>query len=335
MEAYARSFKDMHVIVLTGKPGLVRKSFGNIHLYPAGSRSRIGRLLKARALLRIVPRVDIVTAQDPFECGLVALVATRRRGAALHIQVHTDLFSPAFKHHSFLNTIRVRIALSILRRADAVRAVSGRVKRSIEKRLRTKRPIAVLPIFVDVVRFQAVGQDPALVARFLRFRTKLLLVSRLESEKHPALAVRALAQTPSDTCLIIVGEGSEHARLAKLIHALHLADRVFLEGRHASAKYYKVADLVLVTSRYEGYGRVFIEAGAAGKPVLSTDVGIAREAGATIADQTEFGHALRSWIESGRREGRLPEYPYRSFDAYVDAYCADIIRSCGALPKSP
>ncbi len=43
------------------------------------------------------------------------------------------------------------------------------------------------------------------------------------------------------------------------------------------ASYYKTADLFLLTSNYEGYGRTIIEAMAAGCPVVMTDVGIAGE----------------------------------------------------------
>jgi glycosyltransferase involved in cell wall biosynthesis len=224
----------------------------------------------------------------------------------------------------------------VLPRADCVRTVSARIKRSLEARNYTlKTTPSVLPIFVDVERFRNVSPDPQLLARFSRFKTKLLLVSRLESEKNPGLAISALLGTPQDTCLIVVGEGSGRRLLAERARALHLSDRVFLEGRHASARYYALADLVLVTSHYEGYGRVFVEAGAAGKPVLSTDVGIARESGAIISSENDFPSALASWIQGGPRTGTLKEYPYRTFEEYVRAYCEDITRSCGAPLKSP
>jgi glycosyltransferase involved in cell wall biosynthesis len=336
MEAYAAHFRETHLLILTSRRGLVPQVRGSVHLHPAASRSRIARFFRAWSALRLIPHTDVITAQDPFECGLLALLASRRSSAALHIQVHTDFLSPAFARHSFLNRARVFISRFVLPRADALRTVSKRVADSLtHANIELKTPPSVLPIFVDIERFRNIRPDTELSARFSRFKTKVVLVSRLESEKNPALAVRALAETPMDTCLIVVGEGSERARLFEQARALRLSDRVFLEGRHASPKYYALADLVLVTSRYEGYGRVFVEAGAAGKPVLSTDVGIAREHNAVIADEKEFGRALRAWIERGAREGHLPEYPYRSFEAYVEAYCADIIRSCEAPRKTP
>lgn len=43
------------------------------------------------------------------------------------------------------------------------------------------------------------------------------------------------------------------------------------------ASYYKGADVYLLTSNYEGYGRTAVEAAACGLPVVMTDVGLAGE----------------------------------------------------------
>jgi glycosyltransferase involved in cell wall biosynthesis len=55
--------------------------------------------------------------------------------------------------------------------------------------------------------------------------------------------------------------------------------------------YLSRADLVLSTSREESYGASIIEALAAGVPVVAPNVGIAREAGAVIADRDIVGLA--------------------------------------------
>ena len=99
---------------------------------------------------------------------------------------------------------------------------------------------------------------------------------------------------------------------------------VFFEDGKDVAPYYALTDLVLFPSKYDGYGMVIIEALAAGKPVLSTDVGIAREAGAIIAKPEEFPNALLEWFKSGPRTAELKNYQYKNFDEYIAAYCADI-----------
>ena len=71
-----------------------------------------------------------------------------------------------------------------------------------------------------------------------------------------------------------------------------------------------------------------VEALAAGKPVLATDVGVAREAGAIVASPERFAGMLADWFEQGMRVGKLLHYPYQNFDEYVSAYTADIL-ACG------
>ena len=134
-------------------------------------------------------------------------------------------------------------------------------------------------------------------------------------------------QCHSNTCLIIVGEGSKRKELESLVREKNIVGRVFFEGTTAAIEYYPIADLVLVTSRYEGYGLVIIEALAAGKPVISTDVGVARSTGAIIASEQEFPAALADWFRGGPRTMQLKNYPYKNFEEYISEYCKDVI-SC-------
>ncbi len=321
-EAYARAFGALDDISFSlVSDGFAERRSGQLAVYPTNSAAKIFYGLDALRIARRLPRPDVISAQDPFEAGLIAYVIARMQGVPLHVQVHTDLFDPAYHAHSILNTIRVMIARFVLARAGSIRVVSERIKRSIEKHSAFSCPIFVLPIFADVEMLRQAPPHQALAARFSSFNTKLLFVGRLEREKHPCLAVEAFAlSAPADACLIIVGTGSERALLEDKVRKLKVAERVFFEGEQAAAPYYSVADLVLVTSRYEGYGLVIVEALASGTPVLSTDVGIAREAGAQVVSGDAFPEALREWFTNGKREGILRDYPYQSFEEYVAAY---------------
>lgn len=323
--AYADVFGSLDIIGFSRKgDGFKEHHDGPLHLYPTNSAMRL--LYGIDALLRAskLPWPDVVSAQDPFEAGLTAYAISRFVQKPLHVQVHTDFLSPAYARHSLLNRFRVLVAGFVLRRAARVRVVSERIRISIQTRYALQAPVTVLPIYVDVGRFRALERDALLEQRFVTFSHRLLYVGRFEPEKDPCLALRAFARAaPKSTCLIMVGTGSEFAYVRALARDLGVADRVFFEGEADPGPYYAIADLVLVTSRYEGYGLVIIEALAAGKPVLSTDVGVAREAGAITAEG-EYAEALRSWLESGPREGRLSGYPYTNFEEYVAQYCDDI-----------
>ncbi len=302
-----------------------KEHVGSVTLHPTNSYTPPLRLLDAVRIGRTIRGADIVTTQDPFETGLAAWIIAQAKGLPLHVQVHTDLFSPAYGALNLKNRIRVKIARFVLRRATRIRVVSARIKRSIEEQLSPTATITVLPIFTDIERFKHAPFDRDLIQRFSAFTKKILVVSRLEPEKNVALAIRSFAMAaPKDACLIIVGGGTLRASLGKTVAELKIANRVFFENPADVALYYKLADLVLVPSHYEGYGLVVLEALAAGKPVLSTDVGVSRESGALIATRDTFADSLREWFKSGPRVGHMGPYPYRNFEEYVSAYCEDI-----------
>lgn len=321
--AYGEHFDSLMIIVLSivshGPVSLSEK----VKVFSTCSDSRFVTGLGALLLARDLPKPDVVTVQDPFETGLIGWLIARLRGAKLHVQVHTDLFAPAFRHTS-LNRLRFLIARFVLPHADRVRVNSNRIKEGIAKNQLSTAPVTVLPIYTDIAKFQS-AHAGILAGRFSKFKARLLVVARLEKEKNVMLAIDSFAKVaPHDVCLIIVGDGRERRALEKRAAQLGLSVRIFFEGKTDPLPYYAAADLLLVPSLYEGYGNVIIEALAAGKPVLATDVGIALDAGAYVTDPEHFADALKEWLEKGDRVGVLKQYPYQSFEEYVQKYTDDI-----------
>ena len=105
----------------------------------------------------------------------------------------------------------------------------------------------------------------------------LLGIGRLEPQKDWGLAIRAFAKAQTEGReLFIYGEGSERARLTALIERLGLVGRVHLPGFvEGMEKVIEQADLLLLTSRYEGRPNVVVEALAAGSPVVATESSVA------------------------------------------------------------
>ncbi|MBI2612503.1 glycosyltransferase [Candidatus Kaiserbacteria bacterium] len=332
--AYAKYFDELHVLCISEGTPFAAVRDGNLTIYPSSPPapffSKLSRRIRAAySIAGIISRygIDVVSVQDPFETGVAALIGMMGLGATFHVQVHTDFLSPNYRRLSLINRIRALIAGFVLRRASRIRVVSEHIKASIQEQYHLNVPISALPIFADVERIHRASPDEKLLVRFAAYKTKLLVVSRLEPEKNVGLAIRAFARSaPRDVCLIIVGSGSERLSLQRFAKRLNVAERVFFDADAEAAPYFKFADLVLVPSKYEGYGLVIIEALAAGKPVLATDVGIAREAGAIVTTEEKFADALAEWFKSGPRTGELKNCPYKNFDEYVRAYCDDIKR---------
>jgi glycosyltransferase involved in cell wall biosynthesis len=201
----------------------------------------------------------------------------------LQIQIHTDVFSPYFWRESFLNKIRVLLAKFLLPKADGIRVVSERIKQSLTaKNLELKAEPVVLPIFVDTKKIQSAKIKTDLHKKYPGYDFIILMASRLTKEKNIGLAIEAMKEILSakrltlNPLLLLVGDGPEENNLKSKSSQLK-ANVAFEPWTTDLASYYKTADLFLLTSNYEGYGRTVIEAMAAGCPVVMTDVGLAGE----------------------------------------------------------
>lgn len=282
---YGRLVSEFHVIVFAKKSlGFREESFPpNIFLYPTNSYTPLGYIWGAiKQGLKLeyhTIRIDVVTTQDPFETGLVGFILARLLGAKLHIQIHTDFMSPYFARESLKNRIRVRLAKLILPRADALRVVSERIKRSLDGIVKEGTLITVLPIFSDQKSLGVSTND--LKEKYPQFEKHILMASRLSSEKNIILALKAIKEISTKhprMGLIIVGSGPEEARLKNFVQKNNLGNNVIMEGWNDNlAPYYTSADVFLLTSNYEGYGLTVVEALFFGCPVVMTDVGCAGE----------------------------------------------------------
>lgn len=131
---------------------------------------------------------------------------------------------------------------------------------------------------IDVDRFQcgADGPDPGAWPGSSR-RRRVLAVGRLVPEKNQAALLRAFALVEDDypdTDLWIAGDGPLRGELESLRDELGLAGRAFLMGeRHDVPELMRSADLLVLSSRVEGFGLVVAEAMASGALVVATDVG--------------------------------------------------------------
>ena len=345
--------EELHVVVFApASSGLKPEPLSDrVWLYPTNSSSKLSYVRDAVQIgmeiakdRKLSPEDSIVTVQDPFESGLAGERISRASGLRLHAQVHTDFLGPYFAS-GLLNKVRVRIARRVLPRASQIRVVSERIKRSLVSKWGIPaEKIIVLPVFTDAERIRRQEASPLLDLRKNnpQFDFIALTVSRLEPEKNVMMALRAFARasrraSPSvHAGLVIVGKGSQEARLKAEAARLGLNDRViFHPWTDDPQSLYKTADLLLLPSKYEGYGLTLAESALSGCVSLATDVGIAGDLLidgknaliCAVDDETCFAEKLEGFMVNGalraalRQElARLAPSSFPSREQYLESY---------------
>ena len=302
---YAREWDEVHIVVFEKKRSGENKESvvsSNCWAYSTQSWSRFMYPFDAIRLGRFIIAkrgITEITCQDSSLTAMTGVALKKEFHVPLEIQLHEDIGSPNFTY-TFQNKIRKMLAVSYLPKADMIRAVSNKIKNYLIGSLKIEdAKITVRPIFVDVEKIKntPIVDGADLHKKYPQFEKIVLMASRLTTEKNIELAIKSwpeiIKATPK-VGLIVVGEGNKKADLVKLTSSLGLNRGTFNSVIFESwadqatlASYYKTANLFLNTSLFEGYGMTLVEAQAAGCRIVSTDVGVARDVGATIVEWNE------------------------------------------------
>ena len=100
---------------------------------------------------------------------------------------------------------------------------------------------------------------------------RFVSVGRLSAEKGIDKALRILARLENrDFEYHIIGEGNERSRLEELAKTLGISENVLFQGVQKNPFSWIIsADLLLLTSEFEGFPNVLLEAGAVGTPSIA------------------------------------------------------------------
>lgn len=235
--------------------------------------------------------VDMITTQDPFMTGLAGVWLARRLGVPLLVQNHSDFFDNAHwidespLRNRFFNWLGKRI----IQRADRLRVINDAER---DKYLALGIPperICKIPTITDPAYFaQAVPEAQVAAVRAAwgigEGHKVVLWVGRPVGFKRlPVLleAMRCVVEAEPEARLVLVGDMKQASEdLPAQIARLGLADHVIAPGGvpfDDLPAVYRAGDVYAHTSIYEGLGRVMVEAGAAGLPVVAFDSAGARE----------------------------------------------------------
>jgi glycosyltransferase involved in cell wall biosynthesis len=171
----------------------------------------------------------------------------------------------------------------VFRKADCVTAISSYLKDRAAS-MGVHASVDIVPNGVDLSRFVPESPYSSLEQR-AHIRTQLgaaesdtLLVttSRLVEKNGVEDIVRALKSLPESVFLVVIGSGKLLERLKSVADELHLLGRIRFVGelpQRDIPAYLHASDIFVRPSLSEGFGNSFVEAMAAGLPVVATPVG--------------------------------------------------------------
>jgi glycosyltransferase involved in cell wall biosynthesis len=212
--------------------------------------------------------------------GPLAMVARRSFGAPYILVAH------GIDAWGITNASRKRA----LREADLTLAVSNYTRdRLIQEVGLDADRVKILPNTFAAERFAIAPKPPQLLRKYgLRPDTPVILtVCRLadtECYKGYDQIIKAMPEilrVVPNTRYLLVGKGPDRPRIEKLIAEAGVQDAVILAGFVPDAElaeHYNLCDIFAMPSRAEGFGIVYLEALACGKPVLAGNKDGSRDA---------------------------------------------------------
>jgi glycosyltransferase involved in cell wall biosynthesis len=221
-------------------------------------RSMLSRLYLAKRLTENVRRLvpDLIFVPGNFHFPVIAALYgfIGRDRPVMVCKLSNPLFGPSRWFKKLLSG-----------RIDAFVAMSDGLSREARKTLSGAR-IATLP--------EPILEAPLAVSEADPTSKLIVCAGRLVDQKNFSLAIQAFrhANAAGDMRMLILGEGPQRRKLEREIRRSGLGGHVHFGG-HVSdiGPTLTKARLLLMTSKYEGYPAVLVEALARGVPVVTTD----------------------------------------------------------------
>lgn len=262
------------------------ETIGNVRVHRVGSsasyRSKILFIPRAALLaIRLHRAHHFDGAWAMMSYMALPLVGMRLFGVRLPYCLtlqEGDTFEHMFRR---MRIVPVRPLLVLgFRKARIVQVISQYLA-TWPPRMGYRGEVVVVPNGADIARFSGEATEASVNEIKDRLGKKmgdvlLITSSRLVRKNAIDDVIRALPLLPENVRFAILGEGDEKGALVKIATDLHVENRVEFCGfvpHDDLPLYLKAADIFIRPSLSEGMGSSFIEAMAAGVPVIATQVG--------------------------------------------------------------
>ncbi|MEL6530219.1 MAG: glycosyltransferase [Pseudomonadota bacterium] len=278
-----RALSELEPVAVEGDVSVHRPRFTLIP--KIGARRNASAI--AKAVLPLIEQIhaeqpiDVIDAQFFFPDGPAAAMVARHLGLPLSIKARGSDIS-LWGQQDFARQQMLEAA----NQAAGLLAVSEALKRDMIALGMPGDTIEIHYTGLDRDRFRPLGhtQLRAQLGQQLGFSMPdnaplLTCVGALIERKGQDIAISALPSLP-ETRLVLVGKGDDQNRLEALARDLRVAERVHFAGsldHDLMPLILSAADAMVLPTVSEGLANAWVESIACGTPVITTDVGGARE----------------------------------------------------------
>ncbi|RJS80711.1 glycosyltransferase family 4 protein [Methanophagales archaeon] len=223
-------------------------------------------------IFKIRKDLSVIHGQMVSPCGLLAMIAGK------YLQKPSITYVRGSDVYKATKLFKITIGEFVLRNSDVVIALTGDMKREIQKIY--GREVFVIPNGIDLEKFNNLSKEN--VRKKLKIANEeeiIVFVGTLRSVKgikYLIEAMKIIIQKNIDTRLMLVGDGEDRESLEKHVKELDLEKYVSFVGKVPNEKvpeYMVASDVFVLPSVSEGFPVTILEAMASGLPIVATKVG--------------------------------------------------------------
>ncbi len=303
--------------------------------------------------------LDIVHTQTEFSLGAFGKIISRKYDIPFIHTYHTmwedyiHYITPIKGRNIYLKRIVRNFSRGFVRKAECVITPSNKTAKYLKYKCKVKnKPIYIIPTGIDIEPFKKENftlEDKNNLKESLgigKDKKVILFLGRVAEEKSIDVLMDSMPDIFKDypnVVFVVVGDGPGKKSLEEQASKLNIADKVIFTGKvpwNEVPKYYNIGDVFVNASITETQGLTFVEAMAAGLPIVAKYAPNLSEFikdgknGILVRRNSDFKHAIINILEDKKLGNKLidngyitaKEYSIEEFGDKLEMLYSEIIK---------